>query len=1011
MKFQAFHKSLNTLTVAAEAPRAYFIPYDNAEKARVGNRNSSEYFKTLCGDWNFKFYNSFEEIDEDLSLLTSDDFTDNLPVPSNWQMFLGRGYDVPNYSNVEYPYVMDPPNIPTDNPCGVYHREFYLSHGLCERDLFLNFEGVDSCFYLWINGKFAGYSTVSHSTNEFDIGKYVCEGKNTMTVLVVKWNSQSYIEDQDMWRLSGIFREVYILARCKERLRDIYIKPVLNDDFSEGIIEIYPEYFGTDSLEYLLLSPEGYEIDSGSIKKSGKIRVDSPSLWSSEAPSLYELYLFCGDEIILIRQGFKKIEIRNRVVYINGKKVKALGVNRHESHPSLGHVIPLEHMERDIQIIKQHNCNMIRTSHYPDDPRFYELCDKYGLYVVDEADLECHGMCLWNNGYGGSEWDMLSDSDDWAEAYLLRAKKLFERDKNHPCVAIWSLGNESGMGKNHLAMRDYIKSRNPEALVHYEGASSNKSPLATKYHSEMDFMSHMYATPEQCEGFVKDKNEKNPVFLCEYIHGMGNGPGGIKEYTDMFWKHDRFFGGCVWEFCDHSVEVTLDDGKKAYMYGGDFGDKPNQWNFCVDGYVYPDRRVHVGLLELKRAYQPFTASLIDLQCGCVEISNRRFFTDLSDLCLSWVLECDGKPVKSGFIDSLKILPSRKRKYNLFDADELVYEGEYFLNLKFVSKLDTPSYKAGYEVGFIQLEVANVADEEKNEENSLVAFSPECIENSRFFTLSSGETSIVIEKAKGHVTRIIHEGKDMLSSPIKFNFWRAPTDNDINMTRHWQTFGINDLQYDCRSCEKVSGNDSETVIKSVFTVAQKQSSPFARITLHITFNSLGEILYETKVSIEKPVEHIPRFGLEIVMPEGNERLKYFGKGPHDAYSDKQLSSYVGLFSTTVSDNFEHYIKPQENGAHIGTRHGFAGSETGHGLMFTRFDRNDTFYFNAMHYSAMDLTTTSHDHLLKERKETYVYIDFKMNGIGSNSCGPIPFEQYIFSEKDFSCAIVIKPCIIE
>ncbi len=1011
MEIQALHKKLENISVGTEAPRAYFIPYENAEKARVSDRTKSAYFKTLCGEWNFRFYNSFEEIDEDVSLLTGDDFTEKLPVPSNWQMFLDRGYDVPNYSNVEYPYIMDPPNIPTDNPCGIYNRDFYLTEAFCKRDLYLNFEGVDSCFYLWINGSFVGYSTVSHSTNEFDINKYVKAGKNSITVLVVKWNPQSYVEDQDMWRLSGIFREVYILARSKERISDVYVKPTLSDDFKKGVIEVSAEYVGAKNLEFLLLSPEGYEIDGGSLKKNGKIEVSNPALWSSEVPDLYDLYLFCGDEVILVKVGFRRIEKRGRVVYINGKKVKALGANRHESHPALGHVIPPDHMERDIKILKSHNVNMIRTSHYPDDPRFYELCDKYGMYIVDEADLECHGMCLWNDGYGADQWDMLSDSETWTEVYLTRAKKLFERDKNHPCVAIWSLGNEAGMGRNQLKMRDYIKSRDRDALVHYEGCSTDHTPLAKKYKLEMDFDSHMYPTPELCEGYIKDKTQINPLFLCEYIHGMGNGPGGIKEYIDLFWKYDIFFGGCVWEYCDHAVEVTSLDGKKAYMYGGDFGDTPNQLNFCVDGFVYPDRRVHVGLLELKTAYQPFTAEMIDIQSGTVEIKNRRFFTDLSDLALAWTLECNGKKVKSGYVDTLNIRPQSRRKYNLFDGDDLCYEGEYFLNLRFVSKADTLSYDAGYEVGFIQLEVANVVDDEKEETESLLASVPELIENDRFFTVSSGETSIVIEKAKGHITRIINEGKDLLAQPIRFNFWRAPTDNDIRLKLEWQKYGLDDLTYDCRECFVETKTDAEIVIKSSFAVAKKYQRPFARIILHITFNRLGEILYETKVNIEKPITHIPRFGLEIVMPKGSEKMRYFGKGPHDAYSDKQLSSYVSLFDTTVTDNFEHYIKPQENGAHIGTRFGFVGSEIGQGLTFKKFDKDDTFYFNAMHYSARDLTKTDHDHKLTAREETYVYVDFKMHGIGSNSCGPEPYKEYGFTEKDFSCAIVIKPEVIE
>lgn len=1009
MDFKPFNESLSTISVGTEKPRAYFVPHATAESAKSGERERSQYFKSLCGEWHFRFYESFEKAKYEVEKLSLSDFYETIPVPSNWQLFTNRNYDVPNYSNVEYPYIMDPPNVPKENMCGVYMRDFTLTKNMCERDLFLNFEGVDSCFYLWVNEKFVGYSSVSHSTNEFNISPYVCEGKNTVKVLVVKWNAQSYIEDQDMWRLSGIFREVYILARSRERISDVYVKSNVSADLSSAVLEINPEYFGTCELDYILLSPDGYEVSSGSVKKHGSIKLENVLLWSNEEPYLYELYLFCSDEVILINVGFKRVEIKNRVVYINGKKVKALGINRHESHPERGHAVTPLDIERDIQIIKSHNCNMIRTSHYPNDVRFYDLCDKYGIFVVNEADLECHGLVFASQG-AFDYWDTLSDSEEWKEAYLVRAIKLFERDKNHVCVTIWSLGNEAGMGKNFLAMRDYIKSRCPDSLVHYEGCSSGKSRLAVEYHNEMDFMSHMYASPEQCVGFIKDKNEKNPVFLCEYAHGMGNGPGSLLEYTDLFRKYPEFFGGCVWEYCDHAVSVKGDDGKSAYMYGGDFGDEPNQANFCVDGYVYPDRRVHAGLKELKTAYQPFTATLLDLSQGVVEIANRRFFTSLCDLSLSYVLECNGKPIKSGFIDKLDINPGKKKKYTLFDGDDFIYEGEYFLNLRFVSRLDTLSYKAGYEVGFIQLELANVVDDEKEESEPLFKNVPTYEEKDGFITVFVGETTVVIDKSLGHICQISDNGRKLLSSPVKFNFWRAPTDNDIRMKEHWRTFGLDKLVFDCRECKIDSSFEDEIVIKSTFCVAPKFLQPFCFITLHTTINSNGEIIYEIKVNIKSKTEHIPRFGLEIAMTGENERIRFFGKGPHDAYSDRQLSNYVSLFDTTVTDNFEHYIKPQENGSHIDTRFAFVTNAHGHGLEFCRFDKNDTFYFNAMHYTKEDLTNTTHDHLLKARDESFVYIDFKMHGIGSNSCGPEPFEKYRFVEKDFSCSLIIKPCFI-
>lgn len=1010
INFDILHESLDVLSQNTEKARAYFVPFASADSAESFDRTKSEYFKSLCGTWNFKYYESFYDIDEDLSDVTGDDFTETLPVPSNWQMFLDRGYDVPQYTNIRYPYMKTPPYIPKHNPCGVYNRDFYLNGAFCARDLYLTFEGVDSAFYLWINGKYVGYSTVSHSANEFAVSKYCKEGKNTITVLVVKWNSQSYLEDQDMWRLSGIFREVYLLARDKNHIRDYYVRQKVSDDFTSATLTLEVDYKGKADADYILVSPCGEEVASGKVKNKAEIKIDDVVLWNDENPSLYRLYIFCGDEVILQELAIKRIEIVNKVVYINGKKVKVLGVNRHDSHKNYGHVSPMWLMEQDIKTIKRHNCNCVRTSHYPSDPRFYELCCRYGIYVVDETDLECHGMS--QDRSEDMPYDFLSDGEMWKEAYLNRVIKMFERDKNCGAVVLWSLGNESGMGRNHLAMRDYIKSRLPEAIVHYEGCTSPQTEYAKQFTHEVDIISFMYPTPERCVEILSDKKDPRPLYLCEYAHGMGNSPGGLKEYIETFRKYDSFFGGCVWEFTDHAVEITLPDGKKGLVYGGDFGEYPNDSNFCVDGYIFPDRTPHTGLLELKEAYKPIESALVDIENGTVEIKNLRYFEDLSDISLAWTLTCDGKPIANGFVPSLAIAPQRKKKFSLYAPEDFLCEGEYFLNLRYTSNIDTLYCNAGYEIGFEQHEVACLFDDEKEENVFDTSFAVELVETQRFVTMSSGETSVTIDKEQGFITRITDNGADMITAPVKPAVWRAPTDNDGRLKYDWiNKFGLDKADFNCLECVVEKQTDEEVTVKSVVNIGAPYMRKIGELVQHISLNNNGEIIYEIKADIRKDIDMLPRFGLEIVMPEGNERIKYFGRGPVESYSDRKFASYIGEFESTVTDNYVHHVKPQEGGSHCDVRYAFTGTPLGHGLTLKKYGKDDTFCFEAQHYSVMDLTNTKHDHELCERKETYIYADFKLNGIGTNSCGPVPFDEYKFREKQFSCALIIKPGFIQ
>lgn len=994
-----YHKSLDVLHFGCESPRAYFIPFDSFNNAVIGNRGDSAYFKSLCGEWKFKFYNSVNDVED----VTLPDFCtcgfDTLTVPMNWQVALGRGYDVPNYTNVAYPYPCDPPNVPVDNPCGLYVRDFNIpAEILAKKNVYMNFEGVDSCFYMWINDKFAAYSQVSHMTSEIDITEYLHAGKNTVKVLVLKWCDGSYLEDQDMWRMSGIFREVYLLYRDRVHIKDIFVKPVLNNDFSVADVEVDLAVNGSSEIKYIFGSCEEHKIAEGSalINENGKInfKVDTPKLWSDEDPFLYSLFLICGDEYIKIRVGFRKFEIIDRVVYVNGKKVKAKGVNRHDSHPLLGHATPLDHMIRDLYIMKAHNINMIRTSHYPNDPRLTELADEIGLYIVDETDIECHGM------YEFGDWSYTSNHPDWEAAYVDRARLMFERDKNHPSIIMWSLGNESGFGNNHSAMSKFIKSRDKSRFIHYEGAGGG-------HVEDVDIRSHMYTNPNDCRNISENPDEKLPLFLCEYCHAMGNGPGDLEAYWDVINSHDTFFGGCVWEFIDHSVQREGEDGKPQFTYGGDFGDHPNDGNFCVDGLVYPDRRPHTGLLELKQIIMPFEVKFTDPKNGIVTVKSRRHFTDMSDVAMKWNVERNGKIIASGIIPSLGNAPEEEKTFKLDYSVNTDIPGYYYLNVSFRQTVEKPWAPAGHELGFAQSAIEAAKPEAITVENTY--YTVETLECDKYITVTAEETVYRIDKLHGIIDRICDNGQDLITEPVKIKLWRAPTDNDRNIRWQWQNAGYRDASETCRSCEIEEKTDKFVKIKAELAMTVDVKRPLMKVTAYYTVYATGELTVSYKAVKNENLPFLPKFGVELVMPPLSENVKYFGAGPNEAYADKHLASRIGLFSTTATENFEHYVFPQENSSHYNTKWAIVSQIAGHGLFFCT-DADESFTFNASHYSTKQLTEADHDYELVPSKNTYVYIDYKQSGIGSNSCGPGLAEYLQINEQEINFTFRIKPAFV-
>ena len=999
-----YHQNLDTLHVGCEKPHAYFIPYRDTAAALGGFRDSSPYFKTLIGEWCFKFYPSVALIEDPMAVEFSAD--ERLPVPMNWQHALGRGYDKTQYTNVNYPYPIDPPYVPDENPAGVYMRTFRLSKGdICGNDVMLNFEGVDSCFYLYVNGSFVGYSQVSHATSEFDVTELVHEGENEVRVVVLKWCDGSYLEDQDMFRSSGIFREVYLLMRDKARIDDIFVKCDTSSDFTSAAISVDVTANAPVSIDYELLDADKNTVSKGKAEVScGNVKIAdiaSPHLWSDEDPYLYTLVIKSNDEVIALPVGVRRIEIIGNVIYINGMKVKARGVNRHDSHPILGHATPMEHILKDLHIMKAHNCNMVRTSHYPNDPRFYELCDKLGIYVVDETDIECHGIGIYRAS------NELTDNAQWQHVYLDRAARMLERDKNHPSVIIWSVGNESGPGINHKAMVEYFKSRDNSRLVHAEDESRRARAIdeetangkqmpdkAETYREYIDFESGMYTSIDVLKRMYLTEDARFPYFLCEYCHAMGNGPGDLAHYWELIRAHDNFFGGCVWEFTDHSV-ATGDNIYKDphYIYGGDSGEYPHDGCFCVDGLVYPDRRPHTGLLELKQAQAPLKAEYSD---GKLTVTSYRYFTDLSDVSIVYTVEKNGKVQKTVRIGELNIEPLSKAEYEI-DIPDCCSDGIVTLNVYAKQNNETDWAPIGYDIASWQFIICDNV-----KKNDTVGSGAEISESFAALTVSYGESRAVISRSSGLITSFVHQGKELLCSPIAPTIWRAPTDNDRRVRRQWEENNYHRMQTKCYSVGYEKTSDS-VVVTSEISLGAVIRKPVVRMTLKYTFSEGKAVKIDCSANVREDAPTLPRFGFRFVLPEHFENVSYFGYGPYETYEDKRLASRLSVFRTTATDNFEPYVRPQENSAHYGCRWASISSVAGQGLLFGA----DSFSLSVSHYDPHYLYTVAHDFELCPAKETTVIIDYRNAGIGSHSCGPELLPQYRVSEKEFSFSFSFSP----
>lgn len=991
------------LHINREPARAYYIPFHSLETALAHHKGTSPYYKLLNGTWKFSYYNTYMEAPSNFHEVNycAENWA-TIPVPSNWQL---HGYDIPQYTNINYPFPFNPPYVPNENPAGLYIKEFSIPANWKAEDIFLNFEGVNACFYVWVNGTFIGYSQGTHIPSEFNITNALVEGTNKLAVKVLKWCDGSYLEDQDFYRLSGIFRDVFLLARSPIHVRDFFVKPTLDETYTNGTLNVEVDFSRTleGSFTASLFDADNNLVTSTTATESNlTLEVPNAHKWTAETPYLYTLVFEYNDEFIPTQVGFRTLEVaEDGALLVNGVAIKLKGVNRHDSHPDLGHYTPVQHMIDDLLLMKRHNINTVRTSHYPNTSEFLRLCNQYGFYVVDEADLETHGT------YVDPNCNILTDDPTWQEAYVDRMVRMVERDKNHPCVIMWSLGNESFMGPNHVAMANWAKERDASRLVHYEGTTSccgnvEKGCEEGKIHSCVDVVSYMYPSPEYVGKEGESTDDLRPFFMCEYSHAMGVGPGDLKDYWDVFYKYPRLIGGCVWEWCDHSVR-QYDGDKDFFVYGGYFGEFPHDGNFCVDGLVSPDRVPHTGLKEYKHVIQPVQATAFDPTHGIVTFTNRYDFLDLSDLKLEWTVTKDGTIYESGTITNIQIPPHTSADVAIGYTLPAVIDGDFFLNLSFVQKTSTPWAAPGYEVAFDQFELAMAPYYEIPVADTIIVK-----EDPLNITFEGENFNYSFNKFYGSFESLQTNGIELLAARPKTSIWRAPTDNDRNIQHRWRSALMHHATPHIYEANIVETTGQYVTLEVNYALVAPSVRPLLHGTTTYKVWATGEISVNMKATVRDNIEELPRFGLELHMPAGNENVSFFGMGPNENYVDLCQSSYMGRFNTTVDGLYELYIKPQECGNHTQVRWATIHNQSGVGLLF----KGDTaFSLSALHFTAEDLTTTPMHHQLQRRKETILHIDYRQTGIGSNSCGPELASKYAFSEKEINFNFSMKPIWLE
>ena len=1096
------YENLHILHEGTMPVRNYYIPASTAFDSPIAARENSDRLQSLNGTWKFRYYDSIYRLQDEFYNEGYDvSGFDDIPVPSVWQM---HGYDYHQYTNVRYPFAFDPPYVPKDNPCGAYVTDFDYDQNEDAPLAHLNFEGVDSCFYVWLNGRYVGYSQVSHSTSEFDITEFIRNGSNRLCVLVLKWCDGSYLEDQDKFRMSGIFRDVYILKRSEGAVYDYFIKTSCDDikdptkaevniDFtafteytSESKLEavVYKEADSDTNIEVAILDAEGRICSSGCVRReicaqggtntnaaeikttasssSITLSIDSPVLWNAERPFLYTVIIRCAGEVITDRIGIREITIENKIVYINGMPIKFHGVNRHDSDPVTGFTISREQIVRDMSLMKQHNVNAIRTSHYPNVPYFYELCDEYGFYVIDEADIEAHGPSELY--YADNSWDNkaarwnepIADNPEFCESILDRVKRCVIRDKNRPCVVIWSMGNESAYGVTFEKALAWVKSYDKARLTHYESAQYTDGKRKYDY-SNLDLYSRMYPSISEMAEYIDGDGDK-PYILCEYCHAMGNGPGDLEDYFQFFDSHETTCGGFVWEWCDHAIyRGKAANGKDMYTYGGDSGETIHDGNFCMDGLVYPDRRPHTGLLEFKNINRPARIANYDGANGILTLHNYLDFTDIRDyLTMSYEVTCDGQVVTSGNIDVPSVAPhgdgtvslglitemqnlmqnlstingsdnsgsstaadcsSIAERFNDEACIKDMIPHRAFLRVIYKAAVGSAFIKEGDVLGFDEIELGsqdlnkaltsdtaqNLTEQDLTAQDTISA-TLHILETDAEFVISGSGFKYTFDRNTGNFAGIAVDGQELLAAPCDKTIWRAPTDNDRNIKNEWFRAHydmVSERTYDTSCIVK----DGCAVITYTSCLSAPTVQPILRINAEWTVSAEGTITSRMHVTKNSEFPMLPRFGVRMILKKDMRNVRYIGMGPYESYVDKHHVSWHGAFSASIDDMHEDYIMPQENGSHYDCSYVQIGSLRENDIKTDMSAHSITatstvpFSMNASPYTAEELTNAAHNYELPESGKSVLCIDYRQNGIGSNSCGPELDEKYRFDEDEW------------
>lgn len=1020
-------QSPETIGINRLAPRSTLYPYPDEASAAENKKNESPYYKLLNGSWRFSLINHPDNAPEGFEQPGfSDAAWNNIAVPSNWTM---QGYDKPHYTNVQMPWKNLPPTVPEDNPTGLYRMEFEVPANWLDRRTVIHFGGVESAFFVYLNGIEIGFSKGSRTPAEFDISKYLKPGKNLLAAKVIRWSDGSFLEDQDHWWMAGIYRDVYLYNTGFEYISDVFATCSLDDNYLNGTFELkvtaaFPAKPKGWKVAAQLYAADGkavfnekFEAEIHSPLQSDPARqdtkffgmVEAPQQWTAETPYLYTLVVSLISpenqtvEATSCKVGFRKVEIKNRELLVNGKPVLIKGVNRHDHDDRTGKTVSEQSMRKDIELMKQFNFNAIRTCHYPNDPRFYELCDEYGMYVVDEANVEIHAY-----------YEDLCENPKWGAAILDRCMRMVVRDKNHPSAIIWSLGNEAGCGVNHAGAAGWVRHYDPSRPVHYERAvprdwyyaklgddfidTSNKNDHLT------DFISPMYSPVEKIIEWAEKTADRRPMILCEYSHAMGNSNGNLQEYFEAFESYYGLQGGFIWDWVDQGITKTDEKGREYWAYGGDFGDEPNDKNFCINGLIWPDRTPHPAMYEFKYLAQPVGITAISAEQGSFLIKNKNYFTTLEQYEINWELTVDGKIVQTGILPPLAILPQKSEKVKIaLDLPSITEDQECFLNFIVNLKFDTSWAQAGHEIGSTQfkLDIASAPVEAEIFEQTSLKIA----DDNREIIISGNNFTIKFDKETGVMSSWKKSGRELLVKGPELNIWRCPTDNDgikgyIGTRKQpledWMNAGLHDL---CLSPGTIEYNETEGA--ATIKIARTMEDIAHIQTYTISYD--GRIMVENLIDVPEKYENLPRMGVIMTLVPGMENLEWFGRGPHENYWDRKAGAHVGLYKSTVTEQYVPYIMPQEHGNKTDVRRLKLSDESGNELQIKACGLLE---FTASHFNADDLFKALHTNELEPRAETILCLDIHQRGLGTCSCGADTMEKYRINSGQYRFGFIMK-----